>query len=383
MARPARTRAVPFRAAAVLAAAALVAWLPARQARAQTPELRGGTGIEFQYLDFDDPADTGLESVSLLTVPLGGRAALTERLTLEMGTTFARGEAERTDGSTSTLSGFTDAGVSLSWAVVPQALTVSATARVPTGQSEYTADELDAAGVFASDLFPFRVSNWGSGGGVGLRATSTGSLGEVGAALSVGYYRSGEFDPVQDLVTAYRPGDNVDVRAALEVPAGRAGRFDLQLGFQWFADDELGDVNVFEAGDRYEAVGRYTFPMADGSAGFVYSGYQRRGEGVRLQLAQPTTSQDLFLAGGGFRLRLGSDVVLRPRVDTRFLGREGGTSEGVHLQVGSRLEWTTGSAVLGPLVRLRLGTLDVREGVASGFQGFDLGANVRLGGEGG
>lgn len=367
------------RTAAALLAAALAMLTAVTGARGQSPVLEGGSGIEVQYLSFDDPAAAGLESISLVTVPVAGRAAVAEDLTLQIGSTFAHGGAKRADGTVSTLSGLTDTEVSLSYALGREAVTLSAVARIPTGQTEYSAEELDAAGIFASDLFPFRVSNWGSGGGFGVQATSSRSLGEVGTALSVGYFRAGEFDPVEGHVTAYRPGDNVNARAALEIPTGETAHLDLQLGFQWFGEDELQEANVFEAGNRYEAVARYAFPVGGRKLAYLYSGYQRREEGTQLQLAQATASQDLFLVGGGLRLPLQDDLLLRARVDSRVLDREGGTSEGVDLRPGVRLEWTKGSTVLGSFLRGHVGNVTVRDGVESGFQGFDLGFTVRLG----
>lgn len=363
----------------LLVAVAAMTVASASTLRAQVMDASAGTGVEFQYLDFDEPNSAGLSSISLLTVPMAGRATLAEGLTLEVGTLYARGEAERPDGSTSTLSGLTDTNVALSYTFGRDVLTLSALGRLPTGQTEYTARELDAAGVFASDLFPFRVSNWGTGGGVGLEATSVASMGEMSTALSVGYFRSGEFDPVRNQLTSYRPGDNVSVRAAMGVPTGEAGQLELQLGFQWFADDQLREENVYAAGNRYEAVGRYTFPVGRTSSAFVYGGYQRRDEGNRLDLVRTTASQDLFLAGSGLRLRLAGDLLLRPGVDFRLLEREDGTSEGYDLRFGGRLEWTTGGFVLGPMARGHVGDVTVREGVDSGFLGFDVGLNVRLG----
>lgn len=366
--------------AAALAAASALGTGPAR---AQSPSGSLGSGVEYQYLDFTSPEAAGLTSVSLLTVPVAGRATVAGDLTLEIGTTWARGEAERTDGNASTLRGFTDTNVSLSYTFGRDVLTLSAVGRLPTGQTEYTSRELDAAGVFASDLFPFRVSNWGAGGAVGLEATSVATLGELSTALTVGYVRSGEFDPVRGRVTAYQPGDNLSVRAAMGLPTGDGGQFDLQLGFQWFDDDQLADDNVFAAGNRYEAVARYTFPVGRRSAASLYGGYQRRQEGVRLDLAGTTADQDLFLAGSAFRLRLGQQVVLRPEADARLVRRGDDATEGYDLRFGGRLEWTTGGLVIGPMVRGHVGNVTVGRGDRdreSGFRGFDVGLNVRLGG---
>jgi len=338
-----------------------------------------GSAIEYQYIDFTDPAQSRLQSVSLLTMPLSGRAVVAEDLRLQIGSTLAWGDAVRLDGSESSVSGITDTDVSLSYTFGRDVLTVTAIGRLPTGKSEYTGQELDVAGVLASDLFPFRLSNWGTGGGAGFQATTTGSVGETRTALSVGYFRSGEFDPIEGRVTAYRPGDNLNARGALNVPTGEAGHLDLQLALQWFGDDQLQEATVFSAGNRYEAVARYTYPVMERSAVYLYSGYQNREEGTRLQLNQPTASQDLVLLGAGARIRLEDGLVLRPRLDTRILNRGDDTSEGYDVRAGTRLEWATGGLILGSMVRGHLGHLTVQEGLESGFFGFDLGFTVGFG----
>lgn len=362
----------PLLAVLAVTAAPAVGW-------AQSTAAGASSGIEYQYIDFTDPAQSRLQSVSLLTMPLSGRAVVAEDLRLQIGSTLAWGDAVRLDGSESSVSGITDTDVSLSYTFGRDVLTVTAIGRLPTGKSEYTSQELDVAGVLASDLFPFRLSNWGTGGGAGFQATTTGSVGETRTALSVGYFRSGEFDPIEGRVTAYRPGDNLNARGALNVPTGEAGHLDLQLALQWFGDDQLQEATVFSAGNRYEAVARYTYPVTGRSAVYLYSGYQNRAEGTRLQLNQPTASQDLVLLGTGARIRLEDGLVLRPRLDTRILNRGDDTSEGYDVRAGTRLEWATGGLILGSMVRGHLGRLTVREGLESGFFGFDLGFTVGFG----
>ena len=363
----------------LLAALAVVLAAAAAAPPGAPAQSAAGTGLEYQHISFSEAPEVGLESVSLLTIPLSGRAVITEDLRLRIGSTLAYGDAVRLDGSESSVSGLTDTDVSVSYTFGRDVLTLTAVGRLPTGKAEYTITELDAMGVFASDLFPFRLSNWGTGGGAGFQATTTGSMGEARTALTVGYFRSGEFDPVEGQVTAYRPGDNLNARGALNVPTGEAGHFDFQLALQWFGDDELQEATVFSAGNRYEAVARYTYPVAGRSAVYMYSGYQKRAEGTRLQLNQPTTSQNLVLLGTGARVRLEDGLVLSPRLDTRILNRGDDTSEGYDVRVGTRLEWATGDLLLGSMIRGHLGHLTVGEGLESGFRGFDLGFTIGFG----
>ncbi len=367
------------RSLALLAGAAVAGALLATGARAQSPDAGVGAGVQFQVFDFSDPSEASLSNVTLLTVPVGGQVALTDQLTVEAGGYYAWGEVDRPGGRTSELSGLTDVNVRASLKLANDRVTLTALGRVPTGKEAYTVRELDVLGVVASDLFPFRVSNWGSGGGLGLRASVGQQLGAVNTALSVGYFRSGEFDPLEDELVSYRAGDNLQVQAAASAPVGPAGQLSFQAGHQWFADDQLQDTNVFEPGSRWNVRSQYSFPVGRRSAGYLYGGYHRREQGVPIELFRPSASQDLVLAGGGLRLRVG-DVRVRPAVDARLLRRGDGTSEGEAIRVGGEAEWRLEGLTLIPSLRGHLGSLTVRDDTSSGFVGLDIGLTIRSGG---
>lgn len=384
--RPAQTRdpetgpspraAVALAVGLLIAVVSVLGW-PSPGA-AQSPGSGIGAGAQLQFFDFTDSRSARIRQMHLLTVPVGARVAVSDRFRVEVGGYWARGEVERPGGRTSTLSGLTDASIRASWDPV-DALTLTAVGRLPTGEDAYTVEELDVLGVLASDLFPFRVSNWGTGGGYGLQASTGQDFGAVSTAVSVGYFRSGEFDPLEDQLVAYRPGDNVNVRAAMNFAVGGASRLSLQGGFRSYAEDELQDANVFDAGNRWNVRGRYSFPVGGRGAGFVYGGFHRRDGGTAIELLRPSADQDLVLAGGGLRLRVGG-VRVRPSVDARLLRRGDGTSEGQALRVGGEAEWTLEGVTLVPSVRGHLGELVVRQGTESGFVGFDLGLTIRTGG---
>lgn len=356
--------------------------LPAQTAPIGAGSAGFGSGVHYQHFTFGDAGAAGVESLSLLTVPVAARAPLLDGLTLDVGTRWARAELTAPDGSASTVEGFTDTNVTASLDLADGEATIAAVAALPTGKSSYTVEEMDVAGVLASDLLPFRVSNLGSGGGFGLRASTARDLGAVDAALSVGFFRSGEFDPVEGELVAYRPGDNLSVRAALAAPAGAAGEIGLQVGYQHYGDDQLDGTNLFRPGDRIEALGTYSFALGSRSAGFLYGGYHRRSQGTHLQGLDPVAGEDLLLAGGGLRLRLGS-VLLRPSVDGRMLERDESSHDGWQVRAGARAEWRTGSVTLIPTVRGHLGSVTLRPGAQSDVSGVEAGLTLRLGDGGG
>jgi hypothetical protein len=276
------------------------------------------------------------------------------------------------------MSGPTDTQVSLGFAIVPERLSIAIVALAPTGNSEQDAEEAEVAGAIAADLIPFRISNWGSGGGLGVTTTISHSFGRVGAGISGAYLVGREFDLLEAQEFAYRPGDQLVIRGALDASVGNAGKLGLQLTLQQAKEDQVNGSNLYRPGRRYQAIGSYQFAMGR-SSGVVYGGAMHRARGTfLLETGSDAPSQDLILVGGGLRIALGG-VVFAPSGDVRVQRRSDGTDQGWSAGVGGSLEF--GSNVrLVPTGRARFGNVLVREGTESGFSGFDAGLTLRFGG---
>jgi hypothetical protein len=133
---------------------------------------RTGAGATFESYFFASPDDVDLDRVTLITVPLAVDFRVMSNIDLRVASAYARGMLTRSDGVESTLSGMTDTEVRLTLGLRGDMLRLSAVGLLPTGVAELSADEMDVAGVIAADLLPFAISNWGTGGGVGLSAAA-------------------------------------------------------------------------------------------------------------------------------------------------------------------------------------------------------------------
>lgn len=337
-----------------------------------------GTGIQFQSFSFDEEGRTGIESISLLTVPLAARAALGSRTRLEMRGHWAQGSLVRDGGEEVTIQGITDTRVSLSADVVPGIVTVTAVGVLPTGEDGFDQDQLELAGAIASDLLPFRISHWGSGGGGGLFVTAVHSFGLTGVGVDLGYQRAGEFTVDEATAGAYRPGDQFQVTAAVDRIVGGAGKLTLRLDGSFFRDGELDGTNVFRSGSRLGAVGSYSYPLGPASSGLFYAGYRHRSEGTFLVDLDPRPSQGVAVAGAAIRTP-GLGGVLTPSVDLRALRRDDGVDQGWSVGLGGSGEWGTQVVTVVPTARFRFGSVGVREDVTSGFLGLDLSMQLRFG----
>lgn len=347
-------------------------------AEAQTPS-RVAVGPVFESYSFADAEQAGLKSISLMSLPFAGRFGLGTKATLEVGGAYAAGKVTAADGVESELSGPTDVSVGLHLTLVPEMLTVSLVGAAPTGKSTHDGAQALVAGVMSSDLLPFRVSSWGAGGGVGVQAAATRRFEGFGAGLSVGYRQAGEFEPLEAETFAYKPGNEVHARLALDTEIGRNGKGSLVVGFQRFGDDALDGANLFRAGNRIEAIGTLAFPTGGRGSAALYGGVLHRANGAYLDATVPDApSQDLVLLGGLLRRGMGAGF-LTPRVDVRLFRSQDGVGQGYVAGAGLGYELRSGNVAFVPSVTGRMGRVTVREGQESGITGFEAGLTLRFG----
>lgn len=361
-------------------------------ASAQTLPWSGGAGAGYETYRFGNAESIGVESVSLFAIPFGARALLFRGTSLEVTGSFARGSLIKPDGTEATISGLTDTDIRVSVPVVGADLvTLSGIVALPTGHTTHTLEEAEVAAIIAADLLPFRVSQWGSGGGAGLGATVARAGEGGGVRLSASYLAAREFEPIAassgEGQFTYRPGNQLRVQLMADRNVGAAGKAALQLTFMHSGDDQTQGINLYQAGGRYQAIGSYSFGVGQGSSGIVYGGALHRTNGVfvpngirelQLQDQDDVAAQTLFMGGTGMRVSAGRGVLI-PSVDARLIRAEDGFNQGFNAGAGVSAEWPAAGVTLVPTLRARFGDWLVREGTESGFTGLDLGLTLRLG----
>lgn len=345
---------------------------------AQT-DARVAAGAAFESYMFSEPAATGLDKITLLTTPFGARFPVGGRLEVTVGGAYARGALTRPDGTESTLSGLTDTNVALTVDVVPDMLSVTAFVAAPTGIATQDADEVAVAGAIAADLLPFRITNWGTGGGLGMQVTGTRRFETFGAGLSVGYRQAGEFEPLEGNAAVYQPGDEIRVRLALDTEVGANGKGSLVVGLQRYGDDTVDQANLFRSGNRVEVTGTYAFPLGYRGSAALYGSVLHRANGTFLDPQVPESpTQDLVLFGGILRRAVGGGWLV-PRLDVRMFRSEDGFGQGYVGGLGLGLELESGTTTFIPTLTGRYGSIEVVEGAESTFTGFEAGVTLRFG----
>jgi hypothetical protein len=355
------------------------------------PGFALGSGGGFEVYRFATPEAANIRQLSLLTVPWGARTPLIGPASIEVRGGYAAARLEPASGDEITLAGPLDTELQIGVPFGRRGFvaTVAGVIVLPTGTASQTPEEAVVAGAIAADLFPFRIVNWGTGGGAGGSVGAVRSMKRGSVGLSVGYVSTREFEPIQDESTTspitYRPGDMLHLRIAADRNIGGASKATIALSYEHHQRDEFDGVNLYGTGGRYQAMGSYAFAAAAGSSGVVYAGalYREQGDyrddGGTAPASPEIPAQGLLLVGGGWRLPV-RGTVLVPSVDSRVYRTEEGISGGHLTGLGAALELRLPAGwMVIPTGKLRYGSISVQEDRDSSIYGADLGVTVRFG----
>jgi hypothetical protein len=209
---------------------------------------------QFLQYRFASPAS---ETVSQLAIPLFVAIPVGERLTLDVGTSYASSRVASASG-TSVISGLTDTQVRGSLTLGTDFVVLTAGLNLPTGTSSVTVDQFAAAGLIGNDFLGFPISNMGTGLAVTGGAAVARPLGAWNLGLGAAVRRSAAYEPfdVAGQTLRFQPGNEYRLRAGVDRPVG-TGRVALGLTYSAFGRDDAGG-SVYNTGDRVIAQGVYT-----------------------------------------------------------------------------------------------------------------------------
>jgi hypothetical protein len=366
--------------ATVVGLAALAAAFATTPLAGQANDASVGAAVSFQSFSFDKGDVLGMENLRLISLHFAASVPIVQQISMGVNGAYARGTMGRGSLDQLEISGLTDTQVSLTFSPNPY-FDLTAVALAPTGKETQTLDESVVAAAMASDLLPFSVSNWGTGGGGGASASVKGPLGPVGAGLSVGYIAGREFQPLDGLFQ-YRPGGLLRIVGAMDATVGGTSKASVKVTYHRYGQDKVDGTNLFQSGDRFQGLASLAFPIGPASSGIAYASVtHRQGSTVlgQLPLANPSVSQNLFLVGGGIRMPVGT-AVLQPDAEARVLRRADSTGQGYDLGVGVKLELRSGRGLFAPSARVHFGNVDLGAGDSSSLLGFEVGLTARVGG---
>jgi hypothetical protein len=334
----------------------------------------GGT---LQRYTFGEPSAAQIDMLELRTVDFGARWRV-GRTNLTVTGAWAQGLLEGADGERATISGLTDTQVTLGL-TTEQGVGFTAIALLPTGLASQSLDESRVAGAMGADLFPFAVTNWGTGGGGGGQVSFARRAGGVGLGVSVSYIVRASFEPLDEAEFAYRPGNVLTVVAAVDGNPTPSTKASVRAAYHRHAEDQVEGANLYRPGDRFEGTASLAFPLGSGSSGIVYGSFHHRDGGLFLDFEEQASQQDLVRIGGGLRVPYGR-VVLQPDLQARVFRRDDGREQGYHVGGGLDVEVPTERVILVPGLRVHVGNVEFAETVESSFTGFEISLAARFGG---
>ncbi|GMR11885.1 MAG: hypothetical protein BMS9Abin29_0070 [Gemmatimonadota bacterium] len=371
------------------AAALAAAILTTGALEAQGVQQSLGVSVNFQGLSFDDAL--GIDVANLLLVPIAYRFSVNEKFSADVYAAWAEGRVER-GNQTFVLNGAVDTRVRLSFQASPWAvLTVGAA--LPTGNATHNTEEAVVASVLSSDLLGFNEATWGTGLAITTGMATVHRIGSWGVGLGASYRLADDFAPSADTAFSYSPGNESRIRLALDRNVGETGKFTGGVMFQTFQSDQLDGRNLFQAGDRVRVDASYAFRAGSSTWNLFVANLWRTDGDLSLQLIDDTGtvlgdsilstgSQNLFMAGIGGAVPVGSTVYIHPMVDVRIQDRNDdgfGAGSGWILRGGLNLPLRLFRAFdLFPRVRGLFGQLKAEGGASEGFWGVETGATIRF-----
>jgi hypothetical protein len=290
---------------------AIAAFAP--QAGAQ---LDIGARIAPQFYSYKIASPSSM-TISEFAVPLFVQVPVTQRLSFDIGTSFAQARVQQTGTATavSTISGLTDTQVRGNLSLGTDFVILTGGVNLPTGKSTVPVDQQRAAGLIGSDFLSFPISNMGTGfGGTGgiVVARPVGDW-NVGVGLSVRH--SAQYDPFDAVggpALHYQPGNEYRARIGADHPVG-TGRITVGLTYSTFGNDELAG-SVYNTGNRYLSQLEFSNSLGAGRVSIAgWNLFRSRGTLVDGTLLDHENISNGVLT---YSIPVGS-VVLEPNVEGR------------------------------------------------------------------
>ena len=299
-------------------------------------EITARIAPQFHSYSLGGPTNTTIREFS---APLFVAVPITQQLTFDLGTAYARAHVEETtDGqkSTSDISGLTDTQIRANYVIGNDFIVLTAGVNLPTGQSHVTTDQLPAASLIGSDFLAFPISNMGRGFGETGGVVIAKPLADwnVGAGFSM--RRTQHYDPfdIDGTSLRYQPGNEYRFRVGADRAVG-TGRVTVGFTYSTFGNDELAG-SIYNTGNRYITQASFNNDVGPGALGIAaWNLFRTAGT---LADSSFLGHEDISNAAVSYGVTVGSTLI-EPNVEARVWVQEGApTSVLTTFGVRSRLE---------------------------------------------
>jgi hypothetical protein len=341
-----------------------------------------------QYMQYrlGDPSN---ETISQLAVPLFVSIPISPRLTIDVGTSYARSLVTG-NTSRSELSGLTDTQVRGNLTLGTDYIVLTLGLNLPTGKSGVTLDEFGAASRIGNDFLAFPIATMGTGfAGTGGIAVAR-PLGDWNLGFGAALRRATSYEPfnIPNQSMRFQPGNEYRMRVGADRIVG-AGRLALGLTFSKFGEDDAGGAR-FRSGSRLISQTVYTTNL--GGNDVVVGGYDVYRSSGQFASGGNSGSENVADLFGTIALRPNGKV-LEPTLELRHWRQEipgftvGTTTTDARTQnsylgsLGVRTRVDLGGVTVFPGVGFTVGRLGLTDqnGAAStaGLTGFKAQLSMR------
>lgn len=328
---------------------------------AQMAAAQGTLAIAPAFQTYHFAKGFGLESASLIIVPVAYEIGATRKVSFDLYSAYARGET-RLGAVKNTLQGLVDTRVRANFHVAGSTV-LTASLNLPTGNSAHDIVEANVANALSTELLGFREALWGTGFGATTGIATAQRWGTTGIGLGASYRLATAFEPT-DSAVKYTPGNEMRVRVAFDKDLG-ANKLTAGVTFQNYSDDKLDGRNLFAPGNRWRTDLAYSFRTSATSSWTLFATDVWRENGdVTLRVvnnAGAAVGDTTFRSGQQNLIVVGiagATAKLRPAADFRVITRKSGEDEGWLSNVGADLPFRRGGTDFIPSLKLSYGKME-------------------------
>ncbi len=285
-----------------------------------------------------------------------------------------------TGGDPASVSGLADIQLSGSYHLERYHMIFGLGLNIPSGIKEMTQEEFETSVLFSNTLFDFRIPTFGQGLTLNPSAVWAFPVNDnlvIGAGAS--YQYRGAFKPVKEF-EEFDPGDEVLLTGGVDARLNESNTVSLDLIFSFYGSDKLGSAEIFSAGTKFVARGRWgkSFGTNEFAVDVLYRTFAREEVALGSVLVQGeeslVPSQFELIASYQFAIR--KSTRMRLSAGGRFYQETPAAFTGASLFVlGADPEFTLSQSIRIP-VHFRLQAGSVKGG--ANLTGFDLGAGVKI-----
>jgi hypothetical protein len=320
------------------------------------------------------------EKITEFAIPIYLLVPITEAFSVDLGTawTSARVEGSGTSVTASSrLSGLTDTQIRANYVLGTDFVVLTAGLDLPTGQTDITADQLEAATRIASDFLLFPINGFGAGAGGTAGVAMARPLGEWNVGFGVALRHALAYDAFRDVngdKFRFAPGNEYRARAGVDHPYG-TGRISFGLTYSTFGRDQA-NGSVYNTGDRYITQASITNSVGD--VDLTVSGWDLfRASGTLLD-STATGRENIADAGFAAGFHTSPNVILEPSLEGRVWAQEAQPTSYLGT-LGLRVDFDLGGYAVTPSAGYSVGRVGGSAGTAS-LTGFHATLAIRVGG---